>query len=95
MKSKIVVISLLLFFTFNSSSMEAQNTYNSQKWWKEAVFYQIYMPSYADSKGDGYSDFKGMTTKLHYLKYLGVKGIWLTPFLTSPKVDNGYNTANY
>lgn len=66
-----------------------------QKWWKEAVFYQIYMPSYADSNGDGYSDFKGMTQKLDYLKGLGIKGIWLTPFLTSPKVDNGYDVANY
>lgn len=95
MKSNVVIISLLLFFTFNCSSMEAQNTQKSQKWWKQSVFYQIYMPSYADSNGDGYGDFKGMTSKLDYLKDLGVKGIWLTPFLTSPKVDNGYDIANY
>lgn len=68
---------------------------DTKKWWKETVFYQIYMPSYADSNGDGYGDFKGMTNKLDYLKELGVKGIWLTPFLTSPKVDNGYDVANY
>jgi glycosidase len=95
MKSDIVIITLLSFFMFNSSSIEAQNTQKSQKWWKESVFYQIYMPSYADSNGDGYGDFKGMTSKLDYLKDLGVKGIWLTPFLTSPKVDNGYDIANY
>lgn len=95
MKSKIVIITLFSFFIFNSSSMEAQDANNSQKWWKESVFYQIYMPSYADSNGDGYGDFKGMTNKLDYLKGLGVKGIWLTPFLTSPKVDNGYDIANY
>ena len=53
------------------------------------------MPSYADSNGDGYGDFKGMTQKLDYLQSLGVKGIWLTPFLTSPKVDNGYDIADY
>ncbi|WP_235946481.1 alpha-amylase family glycosyl hydrolase [Flavobacterium silvaticum] len=53
------------------------------------------MPSYADSNGDGYGDFKGMTDKLDYLKSLGVKGIWLTPFLASPKVDNGYDIADY
>jgi trehalose-6-phosphate hydrolase len=75
--------------------MNAQDIKNSEKWWKESVFYQIYMPSYADSDGDGYGDFKGMTNKLDYLKGLGVKGIWLTPFLTSPKVDNGYDIANY
>ena len=95
MKSNIVIILLFSFSIFNGSSMEAQNTQKSQKWWKESVFYQIYMPSYADSNGDGYGDFKGMTNKLDYLKGLGVKGIWLTPFLTSPKVDNGYDIANY
>ncbi len=73
----------------------SQKQASDKKWWKEAVFYQIYMPSYADSNGDGYGDFKGMTQKLDYLKNLGVKGIWLTPFLTSPKVDNGYDIANY
>lgn len=81
---------------FNANtSVKAQQSENTKKWWKESVFYQIYMPSYADSNGDGYGDFKGMTTKLEYLKDLGVKGIWLTPFLTSPKVDNGYDIANY
>lgn len=64
-------------------------------WWKETVFYEIYMPSFKDSNGDGYSDFKGMTEKLDYLKALGVKGIWLTPFLQSPKVDNGYDISDY
>ncbi|MFV8324827.1 alpha-amylase family glycosyl hydrolase [Flavobacterium sp. ZS1P14] len=95
MKSSIVIVALLSFFILDSSSMEAQNTQNQEDWWKESVFYQIYMPSYADSNGDGYGDFKGMTTKLDYLKSLGIKGIWLTPFLTSPKVDNGYDVANY
>ncbi|MEP7142511.1 MAG: alpha-glucosidase [Ferruginibacter sp.] len=66
-----------------------------KKWWKESVFYEIYMPSYADSNGDGYGDFKGMTARLDYLQTLGVKGIWLTPFLQSPKVDNGYDVTSY
>jgi len=64
-------------------------------WWKETVFYQIYMPSFQDSNGDGISDFAGMTTRLDYLQSLGIKGIWLTPFLQSPKVDNGYDVADY
>ena len=79
----------------NCNSQVLVNKDISKKWWKESVFYQIYMPSYADSNGDGYGDFKGMTTKLDYLQKLGVKGIWLTPFLTSPKVDNGYDIADY
>lgn len=53
------------------------------------------MPSYADSNGDGYGDFQGITGRLDYLQDLGVKGIWLTPFLKSPKVDNGYDVADY
>ncbi|MDA3882101.1 MAG: alpha-glucosidase [Bacteroidales bacterium] len=64
-------------------------------WWKETVFYEIYMPSFKDSDGDGYSDFKGITEKLDYIQSLGVKGIWLTPFLKSPKVDNGYDISDY
>ncbi|MFV5695947.1 alpha-amylase family glycosyl hydrolase [Flavobacterium sp. LB3P122] len=95
MKCNLVIVTLLCFFSFDSSSVTAQNTLYSQNWWKESVFYQIYMPSYADSNGDGYGDFIGMTEKLDYLKSLGIKGVWLTPFLTSPKVDNGYDIANY
>jgi len=70
-------------------------TVPEQSWWKEITFYQIYMPSFQDSDGNGISDFKGMTSRLNYLQSLGIKGIWLTPFLTSPKVDNGYDVADY
>ena len=84
------IIALVIYFGFAFSRLK-----NNKDWWKEAVFYQIYMPSYADSNGDGFGDFKGMTQKLDYLQGIGVKGIWLTPFLTSPKVDNGYDIANY
>jgi len=86
------VFALMLFCCFSGS---AQDLASHKIWWKETVFYQIYMPSYADSNGDGYGDFKGITGKLDYLSGLGVKGIWLTPFLKSPKVDNGYDVANY
>lgn len=67
----------------------------SPLWWKETVFYQIYMPSFQDSDGNGTSDFAGMTSRLDYLQSIGIKGIWLTPFLKSPKVDNGYDVADY
>lgn len=66
-----------------------------EKWWKQAVFYQIYMPSFCDGNGDGIGDFKGITSKLPYLKELGIDCIWLTPFYKSPKVDNGYDIADY
>lgn len=94
MKSNTLNYIFIFLIMLNINLATAQNTAD-KKWWKESVFYQIYMPSYADSNGDGYGDFKGMTKKLGYLKELGIKGIWLTPFLTSPKVDNGYDIANY
>lgn len=64
-------------------------------WWKKAVFYEIYMPSFCDGNSDGIGDFKGITSKLDYLSDLGVRGIWLTPFYKSPKVDNGYDIEDY
>ncbi|WP_367754175.1 alpha-glucosidase [Flavobacterium sp. WC2430] len=90
-KIGISIVMLLLFFSCNK---EKKST-TDKVWWKESVFYEIYTPSYKDSDGDGFSDFKGLTSKLDYIKGLGVKGIWLTPFLESPKVDNGYDVANY
>lgn len=86
---------LFIFLLMIYTSIGFSQKTTDKKWWKEAVFYQIYMPSYADSNGDGYGDFKGMTQKLDYLQNLGVKGIWLTPFLKSPKVDNGYDVSDY
>ncbi|MDQ0199243.1 alpha-glucosidase [Neobacillus ginsengisoli] len=65
------------------------------KWWNQSVFYEIYMPSFKDGNGDGIGDFAGVTSKLDYLKKLGIDGIWLTPFYPSPKVDNGYDIADY
>jgi len=85
------LLSLLLLFTL---SISAQGT-SQYSWWKEITFYQIYMPSFQDSDGNGISDFNGMTSRLESLQSLGIKGIWLTPFLTSPKVDNGYDIADY
>lgn len=87
-----IALPALLIITY-FSNLKSKDT--TTEWWKESIFYEIYMPSYADSNGDGYGDFKGMTGKLDYLKTLGVKGIWLTPFLQSPKVDNGYDVASY
>jgi len=85
---------LLILFSINALA-ETSSPNPSEKWWKETVFYQIYMPSFQDSNGDGTSDFRGMTTRLNYLQSLGIKGIWLTPFFESPKVDNGYDVADY
>ncbi len=66
-----------------------------KSWWKEATVYQIYPRSFADSNGDGIGDLNGITSKLDYLKELGVDVLWLCPIYKSPDHDNGYDIANY
>ena len=64
-------------------------------WWKEAVIYQIYPRSFMDSNADGIGDLKGITSRLDYLKYLGIDVIWLSPVYKSPNDDNGYDISDY
>ena len=64
-------------------------------WWRDAVVYQIYPRSFADSNGDGVGDLAGITSKLDYLAELGVDALWLSPIFTSPMRDFGYDVADY
>jgi alpha-glucosidase len=64
-------------------------------WWQNAVFYEIYPRSFADSNNDGIGDLKGITSKLDYLKELGVDAIWISPCFPSPQVDFGYDVSDY
>jgi oligo-1,6-glucosidase len=64
-------------------------------WWKKAVVYQIYPRSFCDSNGDGIGDLNGITSKLSYLKELGVDVLWLSPIYQSPMYDNGYDISDY
>ena len=64
-------------------------------WWRGAVIYQIYPRSFQDSNGDGVGDLPGITRRLDYVASLGVDGIWLSPFFTSPMADFGYDVADY
>ncbi len=66
-----------------------------RRWWKEAVIYQIYPLSFADSNGDGIGDLRGVASKLDYIAGLGVDAIWLCPHFDSPNVDNGYDIRDY
>lgn len=66
-----------------------------KNWWKGAVIYQIYPRSFFDSNDDGIGDLAGITSKLDYVADLGVDGIWLSPFFTSPMADFGYDVADY
>ena len=65
------------------------------KWWQNAVVYQIYPRSFQDSNGDGIGDIPGITSRLDYLKELGIDAIWLSPVYASPNDDNGYDISDY
>ena len=66
-----------------------------EPWWKQAVFYQIYPRSFADSDGDGVGDLGGIRSHLAELAWLGVDALWISPFYPSPMVDFGYDISNY
>ena len=71
------------------------STNDKRAWWKEAVIYQIYPRSFADSNADGIGDLKGITMHLDYLQKLGIDVIWLSPVYKSPNDDNGYDISDY
>ncbi|SEB73715.1 alpha-glucosidase [Terriglobus roseus] len=75
-------------------AQESINGY-TRHWWKEAVVYQIYPRSFQDSNGDGIGDLPGITSRLDYLKNLGVDVLWLSPHYDSPNADNGYDIRDY
>lgn len=64
-------------------------------WWSQAVVYQIYPRSFADSNGDGIGDLPGITSKLDHVEHLGADVIWLSPIYRSPQDDNGYDISDY
>jgi alpha-glucosidase len=64
-------------------------------WWRDAVIYQVYVRSFADSDGDGFGDIPGVRSRLPYVRDLGVDAIWLNPFYPSPQADAGYDVADY
>jgi len=65
------------------------------QWWQHAVFYEIYPRSFADSNNDGIGDLNGISSKMTYLRDLGVDAIWITPCFPSPQIDFGYDVSDY
>ena len=85
----LVLCSPLTFAQHQTASIEGR------QWWQRAVFYEVYPRSFADTDNDGIGDLNGITSKLDYLKRLGVDAIWITPCFPSPQVDFGYDVADY
>ncbi len=79
----------------HASAIDQSTSHPGAEWWRTAVIYQIYPRSFADASGDGIGDLPGITSGLDSLRELGVDAIWLSPFMTSPQKDAGYDVADY
>jgi alpha-glucosidase len=82
-------------FTPALHAQNAPSDSHARPWYQNAVFYEIYPRSFMDSNGDGIGDLNGITSKLDYLKALGVDAIWIAPCFPSPQVDFGYDVSDY
>jgi glycosidase len=75
---------------------------DAPEWWRDAVFYEIFVRSFYDSDGDGIGDLNGITARLDYLNDgdpatttdLGIDAIWLMPIMPSPSY-HGYDVTDY
>lgn len=67
----------------------------TDRWYMDAIFYQVYVRAFCDSNGDGHGDLRGVTSKLDYLESLGINCLWLMPMYPSPLIDDGYDIADY
>ena len=88
----------IVFLIASSPALRAQTAasdVSAHPWYQHAVFYEIYPRSFMDSNGDGIGDLNGITSKLDYLKTLGIDAIWIAPCFPSPQVDFGYDVSDY
>jgi alpha-amylase len=92
MKRKIFLV--LLIWILSACVPSSSHSTSQERWWRNSVFYEIFVRSYCDSNGDGIGDFNGITSKLDYLQNLGIQGIWLMPINPSPSY-HGYDVLDY
>uniref|UniRef100_T1PAI4 alpha-glucosidase n=1 Tax=Musca domestica TaxID=7370 RepID=T1PAI4_MUSDO len=88
MKSRVVGLTLLALLVLGATAAQVD-------WWENASLYQIYPRSFQDSDGDGVGDLKGITSRLEYLKEIGITATWLSPVFESPMSDFGYDISNF
>jgi len=80
----------------NDTSLKSETSVgNDPLWYKDAIIYQLHVKSFFDANNDGIGDFAGLLAKLDYIASLGVNTIWLLPFYPSPRLDDGYDIAEY
>jgi alpha-amylase len=85
----------------SSSPASAAGSLTAPGWWRDRVFYEVFVRSFADADGDGIGDLRGLTGRLDYLNDgdagtttdLGVTGIWLMPVAESPSY-HGYDVVD-
>jgi len=90
----LLIVTACVSTSFSQAQTRALDAEGHQ-WWQNAVFYELYPRSFADSNNDGIGDLKGIDSKLDYLKDLGVDAIWISPCYPSPQVDFGYDVSDY
>jgi alpha-glucosidase len=97
MSKRLLIFSLLLALACSVTAFAQTKAVDAEghHWWQHAVFYEIYPRSFADSNNDGVGDLKGITSKMDYLRDLGVDAIWVSPCFPSPQVDFGYDVSDY
>ena len=93
--SLILPLLLTLFYSLFVAAQAKPVDAESHPWWQHAVFYEIYPRSFADSNNNGIGDLNGISSKMGYLRDLGVDAIWITPCYPSPQVDFGYDVSDY
>ncbi len=78
-----------------AQSSAAPSASGHRPWWRNAVIYEVYPRSFADSNNDGLGDLNGIASRMDYLEALGVDAIWITPCYPSPQKDFGYDVSDY
>lgn len=90
-----LALTLLVALSVSASAQPSTLDLEGHQWWQHAVFYELYPRSFADSNNNGIGDIPGVTSKLDYLRWLGVDAIWIAPMFPSPHVDWGYDISDY
>eukprot|EP00117_Sycon_ciliatum_P000560 scpid41083/ scgid6578/ Neutral and basic amino acid transport protein rBAT; B(0,+)-type amino acid transport protein; D2h len=90
-------VSCIVLLILASPTCNTNNSDNGEQlaWWQRNIIYQVYPRSLQDSNNDGIGDLRGISSRVDYLRDLGIRTVWLSPMFESPMVDFGYDISNY